>query len=116
MGEKKRKPIIFCSRDLKRCIFNFEPGFNWVFRNKSNDQSFFEFKFAGSYRHNFIYLYNEEKRDNLTFNGTLRIRVIDDLWIPLEIKYDPANGNVFGFLSAKLNFTGLGKLLKGAGN
>lgn len=96
-------------RDLKRAVFIFDPGINLVIRDKSNKQSFLEFKFSGEYRHNFHQLYPGEKRDFINFNGTLRIRVINDIWIPLQFKYDPANGNVFGFISAKLNFNGLAK-------
>jgi len=96
-------------RDLKRAVFSFDPGVNLVIRDKSNEQSFFELKFSGEYRHNFHQLYPGEKRDFVNFNGTLRIRVINDIWIPLQFKYDPANGNVFGFISAKLNFNGLAK-------
>jgi hypothetical protein len=101
-------------RNLKRLIFSFEPGINWVIRDKNNDKSFFELKFSGSYYHNFSGLYADEERDKITLNGTARVRIYEDIWIPLEIKYDPKNGNVFGFLNIKANFTGLGKLLKGA--
>jgi len=100
-------------RNLKREIFSIEPGINWVIREKTTDRPIFELKFSGSYYHNFASLYRKEKRDSLTINGTLRIRVVDDVWIPLEVKYDPKTGNVFGFLNIKANFTGLGRLLKG---
>jgi len=100
-------------KDLKRNLLNFEPGINWVFRNKANDQSILEFKLGGSYIHNFGRLHLKEERDKIFFAGIFRVRVISDIWVPLEFKYDPRNGNVFGFLSVKANFTGLGKLLKG---
>lgn len=96
-------------RDLKRSVFCFEPGINWVIRNQSNDQSYLEFKFSGSYNHNFAALYAKEKRDSITLNATLRIRLIGDIWLPLEIKYDPRRGNVFGFINVRVNFTGLRK-------
>jgi hypothetical protein len=99
-------------RDLKRAILNFEPGLNWVIRNKANDKSWLEFKISGSYTHNFTTLYNEERRDSLTFNGTLRIRVYEDIWIPLEFKYDPRSGNVLGFINVHFNFTTLGSLVR----
>ena len=101
------------SRNLQRDILIVEPGINWVVRNKSNDHSQLEFKLGGSYIHNFNRLYTDEKRDQLMFSGIFRVRLINDIWIPLEFKYDPSNGNVFGFLSVKANFTGLGKLLNG---
>lgn len=96
-------------RDLRRSVLNVEPGFNWVIRNKDNDQSWMVLGFSGSYYHNFGSLYKDEKRDSVTANLTLRVRVISDIWIPLEIKYDPRSGNLFGFLNIRANFTALGK-------
>jgi hypothetical protein len=101
-------------RDLKRSLLHFEPGFNWVFRNRVNDQSFFELKFSGSYMHNFGNLYRNERRDSVTVNATLRVRIIGDIWIPLEIKYDPRSGNVFGFLNVRANFNGFRKQMAGS--
>lgn len=99
-------------RDLKRSLLNFEPGFNWVIRNAANDQSFLELKFSSTYYRNFKNLYAGEKRDSLTLNTTIRVRIISDIWLPLEIKYDPRSGNVFGFLNVRANFKALGKLAK----
>lgn len=96
-------------RDLKRAVFRVEPGINLVLRNKSAQHSMFEFKFSGEYYHFFSGLYPGEEKDRFTFNGTIRVRVINDIWIPLQFKYDPDKGNVFGFLSVKFNFAGQGK-------
>ena len=99
-------------RNLKREIFTAEGGLNWIIRDRSTDKSFIETKFSTTYYHNLASIYNGEKRDSLTLNGTIRFRLIDDIWIPLEIKYDPKSGNIFGLLNIKANFTGLSKLLK----
>jgi hypothetical protein len=102
-------------KDLKRRTFSFEPGINIVLKTKNTRKSFFEFKLSGGYTHIFSSLYDDEERNQLTLNGTLRIRVIDDIWVPVEFKYDPESGNVFGFLNVKANFTalkGIGKFLK----
>lgn len=96
-------------RDLKRAVFTFEPGLNLVIRDRGNEHSFFELKFSGEYRHNFHRLYPNEKRDKLYFNGTFRVKVFADIWVPLEFKYDPLSGNILGFISAKLNFSGQNK-------
>lgn len=96
-------------RDLKRAVFTFEPGLNLVIRDRGNEHSFFELKFSGEYRHNFHRLYPNEKRDKLYFNGTFRVKVFADIWVPLEFKYDPISGNILGFISAKLNFSGQNK-------
>jgi hypothetical protein len=98
----------FLKDTLKRAIFSFEPGVNWVIRNKNNDRSLMELKFNGSYVHNFSSLYKNEQRDKLTLDGTLNIRIMDDMWIPLKIKYDPRDGNFFGLFQVKLNFKGMG--------
>lgn len=94
-------------RDLKRSLFRFEPGLNLVLKAKNTQQSFLEFKLSGSYIHTFSGMYKNERTDSLTLNSTLRIRIINNLWIPLEIKYDPKSGNVFGFLSVRLNFNAI---------
>jgi hypothetical protein len=108
-----RDDTLSLKRDLKRGVLNFEPGLNWVVRNKKNDQSFFEFSFSGSFLYNFGKTYNAEKRDSLMFNGTIRIRILGDIWIPLEFKYAPKSGNLFGFINIRANFSTLGKLAKG---
>lgn len=96
-------------RDLKRNVLRVEPGLNWVLKEKANQQSLVEFKISGEYRHISGTLYKNESRNQFTFNGSFRIRIIQDIWIPLDFKYDPKKGNVFGFLSVKANFNGLKK-------
>ncbi len=96
-------------RDLKRGILNVEGGFNFILNAKDTDRSFLEFKLAGSYYYKSGSLYTDEKRDMLTINGTLRIRVFSEVWIPLEIKYEPKKGNWFGLLNVRVNFQALGK-------
>lgn len=103
---------LLAGRDLKRAVFHIEPGINLVIRNNDAEHSFFEMKFSGEYNHIFSGLYVGEKKDRVTFNGTLRVRIINEIWIPLQFKYDPKNGNVFGFLSVKFNFSGQGEKKK----
>src|SRR5688572_6675596 len=98
-------------KDLKRSVFSFEPGINFVIKTKKTNKSFFEFKLSGSYYHTFSTLYSDEERNRLTINSTIRIRILNDIWIPLEIKYDPESGNFFGLFNVRANFTGLGKLV-----
>jgi hypothetical protein len=108
-----RDDTLSLKRDLKRALLNFEPGFNWVVRNKKNNQSFFEFSFSGSFLYNFGKTYNTAQRDSLMFNGTIRIRILGDIWVPLEFRYAPKTGNLFGFINLRANFSTLGKLAKG---
>ena len=101
--------ISHTGRDLKRSVFRIEPGINLVIRNSDAAHSFLEMKFSSEYMHIFSQLYPNEKKDSFTFNGIFRIKIINDIWIPLRFKYDPQNGNVLGFLSVKYNFSGQGK-------
>jgi hypothetical protein len=94
-------------QDLKRAIFNFEPGINYVINTRSTKKSYLELKFSGGYYHNFGALYAKEDRDRLFFNGTIRIRIMNDIWVPFEIKYDPKHGNLFGFINIRANFKAL---------
>jgi hypothetical protein len=99
-------------RDLKRAIFNFEPGINLVINTKTTKKSYLELKFSGGYYHNFGTLYTNEDRDQVFVNGTVRVRIMNDIWIPFEVKYDPKNGNLFGFINVRANFRALGNVAK----
>jgi hypothetical protein len=94
-------------RDLKRAVFNFEPGMNLVINTKSTKKSYLELKFSGGYYHNFGTLYANEDRDRVFVNGTVRIRIFNDIWIPFEVKYDPKHGNLLGFINVRANFKAL---------
>ncbi len=94
-------------RDLKRSLLNAEAGINYVRRSKRTDLSLFELKFNASYQRIFSGAYIEERKEAFTLNGTMRLRIFDDIWVPLKFQYDPKNGNVFGLLSIKANFTAL---------
>jgi len=98
-------------RDLRRAVFNFEPGINWVVNTKSTRKSYLELKFSGGYYHIFNGIYAKEDKDQLWVNGTVRIRIFNDIWVPFEVKYDPKNGNLFGFINVRANF----RALAGAG-
>jgi hypothetical protein len=94
-------------RDLQRAVFNFEPGINWVLNTKSTRKSYLELKFSGGYYHIFNGIYANEDKNQLWLNGTVRIRIFNDIWVPFEVKYDPRNGNLFGFINVRANFRAL---------
>jgi hypothetical protein len=94
-------------RDLHRAVFNIEPGINWVINTKSTKKSYLELKFSGGYYHIFNRVYANEDQNQLWFNGTVRIRILNDIWVPFEVKYDPRNGNLFGFINVRANFRAL---------
>lgn len=101
-------------RDLKRGLLSIEGGFNYVWRAKKTDLSFFEFKASAAYNRIFNGMYIDERKSVFTLNGQIRVRIYEDIWIPIEFKYDPENGNVFGLLNVKANFTSVKKLIGGA--
>ena len=96
-------------RDLRRSIFSFEAGFNWVMKNWNQNQTFLECKFTAAQNSIAKGAYPGEDKNTFTLNGTLRLRVSNDIWIPIEFKYEPKTGNVFGFLNIATNFSWLGK-------
>lgn len=98
--------------NLKRFVLDAEAGFNWVIRDKLNQKSWFEFMLSGTYYRNFTRLYEGEDRNRITLNGTARVRIFEDIWVPFEIKYDPSNGNVFGLFNVRANFTAMKQLAK----
>lgn len=100
---------LYRNRNLHRSIFSFQPGINWVIKNKQSQLSFFELKFSGGYDHIISGVYANEKRDQINFSGTIRLRITNEIWIPLQFKYDPVNKNILGFLNITTNFTGMKK-------
>ncbi|MDR3715143.1 MAG: hypothetical protein P4L51_20205 [Puia sp.] len=99
-------------KNLTRQYWEADPGFNLVFNGKQSHKSFLEFKVSGGFSHVFKGYYANDKALDITLDGTLRLRVFNEVWIPLQIKYDPKSGNVFGFLSITTNFTSLASMLK----
>jgi hypothetical protein len=92
------------STELTRRTFAFAAGLNWIVTKNRRSQSIVELKGALSYNNIFGGRYLGEDRNKLIAEGTFRIRISNDFWIPFDIKYDPGSGNVFGFLSVRSNF------------
>lgn len=90
--------------DLNRKILKLESGFNWIIAKNKNLKSIVELKGSIAYNNILSGAYTDEEKSKFTAEGTLRFRITDDLWIPLDIKYDPGNGKIFGFITAKFNF------------
>jgi len=91
-------------RDLNRQVFSAFAGFNWIMLKNSQHKSILELR--GGMSENYVMkgLFANEERINFSGEGTLRLRLNNSLWIPFDIKYDPQQGNVMGFLSIKSNF------------
>ena len=83
-------------------------GCNWIIIKNRRSLSLLELKMALAWDHVISGKYEKEKRSVLTGLGTLRLRITNEWWIPIDFRYDPLAGNVFGFLSVKTNFDWLG--------
>lgn len=93
----------------QRQLFSFAGGFNWIILKNKNRKSIIELKGAIAYNNVLQGKYDNEDRSKFTGQGSLRVRITNDIWIPVDIKYDPKNGNVLGFLSIRSNFDWLKK-------
>lgn len=97
-------------RNLSRTIFNGDFGVNWVFKGWNGNQPFLELKASGSEQYIVSGKYAGEDKSLFTLNSTIRIRISNDISIPLLFKYDPQTANVFGYFNITSNFTWLGNL------
>lgn len=90
--------------DLNRQVFNFSGGFNWIILRNSRSKSLLEFKGAVSYFNVLKGGYAGETKSLFAGEGTIRLRITNDIWLPIQINYNPKNGDLFGFLSIRSNF------------
>jgi hypothetical protein len=90
--------------DLNRQLFKMTGGFNWIIAKTKNYKSLVELKGNLAYNHILNSAYPGEEKTRFTAEGTLRFRITNDIWLPVEISYDPGNGKVFGLFSVKFNF------------
>ncbi|MEP7317645.1 MAG: hypothetical protein ABI921_02860 [Panacibacter sp.] len=81
-------------------LFHFEAGLNKVLSTDEDKKSQMELKLFGSYDKDFAV---DNRKGIFTANITYRYRAFKDFWIPVSLKYDPKNGNVFGYLTFALN-------------
>jgi len=97
------------SRQLKRQLCSFAGGCNWIILKNRRSQSLLELRAAVLWNKIIRGRYAAEKSSQFTGEGTIRLRLANDWWIPVDIRYDPVSGNLFGFLSVRTNFDWLGK-------
>ena len=77
-------------------------GLNKVLlKNGNENNSFLEILGNAEFDHVLKGLYSKEIKDVFMADFTLSIRLSPTLFLPLEIKYDPKNANLFGFLKIK---------------
>jgi hypothetical protein len=91
---------------ITRSQFNTTAGMNFKIGKSKENISYFEIKTALEYNHIFRNLLPEEKQSNFLGNAEIRIRLTNDLWFPILIKYDLEKANFLGFLNVSYNFGG----------
>lgn len=91
----------------QRFMFKASAGINFSLFRGSAQKSIFEFKPYFEYQSILSSLIRNEKRDVFTANADIRIRIMENLWIPLTVKYDLNKKNFLGFLNVALNFNAL---------
>jgi len=94
---------------LPRLNFNGTAGINFKLFKAEHEKSFFEAKVALEYSSILRNAMATEDKDKFLGNAEIRIRLMDDLWIPLIVKYDVENANFLGFLNISYNFGGFKK-------
>ena len=94
-----------------RQILSGSVGLNWIVARDKQRKSFVEFKASATDAYILTGLLKDKNEaiNKFTFDGTLRLRITNNFWIPMDIKYDPGSHNLFGFVSIKTNFDALGK-------
>ena len=91
------------SANYKNKPFSISLGVNKVLIQNEEKESKMEFKFFTQYDYQFGSAKQATDTELFTLNSTLRINIYKSLWLPLTIKYDPKNANVFGYFSFTAN-------------
>jgi hypothetical protein len=91
---------------MPRIDFKTTAGVNFKISKNKDNVSFFEVKAALEYNSILKNALENEKKDNFFANAEIRIRLTNDLWFPLLIKYDIEKANFLGFLNLTYNFGG----------
>lgn len=91
---------------MPRTEFKSTAGINFKIAKSKENVSFFEVKAALEYNYILKNPLPEEKKSFFLGNAEIRVRLTDDLWLPVIIKYDIENANFLGFLNLSYNFGG----------
>jgi len=92
------------NQDHYRTLWNIKGGLNFsLLSNNKTQASIFEFKPYLEYDNVLTGLLPGEARNMFLCNAELRLRITNNLWLPLTIKYDTQKGNFLGFLNISLN-------------
>jgi hypothetical protein len=89
-----------------RVDFKATAGVNFKISKSKENVSYFEAKAALEYNAILKNAIENEKKDYFFANAEVRIRLTNDLWFPILIKYDIEKANFLGFLNITYNFGG----------
>ncbi|AWA29757.1 hypothetical protein HYN48_06520 [Flavobacterium magnum] len=90
---------------MQRTTLRSTLGFNFVLlKSKTVNKSLFEWKVYAELDNVFKNLLPDEQKNTILANSDLRLRITDNLWLPLTIKYDVEKSNFLGFLNISYNF------------
>lgn len=91
-------------KNLERQTFSLKAGLNKVLlKTRDRKNSMMEALGALEYRNILKGGYAGENNNTLLIDFTLSIRLANDLYLPLELKYDPRNGQFLGFIDLKMD-------------
>ncbi|MBN8642792.1 MAG: hypothetical protein J0L86_13355 [Flavobacteriales bacterium] len=98
---------------MQRLDLTSTAGVNFKLARGKQNVSFFELKAAMEYKAVFKNRMEDEKQHQFFGNAEIRVRIAEDLWFPVIIKYDIENSNFLGFLNVSYNFENLfGKVMR----
>ncbi len=92
------------STGLIRTNINAKLGYNFKVLKHKDGASYFEIKAYAEYNKILRNALPDEDDETFLANAEIRIRLMEDLWLPITIKYDVENANVLGFLNITYNF------------
>jgi hypothetical protein len=92
---------------MPRMDFNAKLGVNFKIAKGYKNVSYFEIKGSMEYNKILKNIMPNEKKEIFLGNAEIRVRLANDLWLPLIIKYDIENSNFLGFLNLSYNFGAL---------
>lgn len=92
---------------MQRLDLTSTAGVNFKLARGKQNVSFFELKAAMEYKAVFKNRMEDEKQHQFFGNAEIRVRIAEDLWFPVIIKYDIENSNFLGFLNVSYNFENL---------
>lgn len=88
----------------RRTRFKSSAGINFSLIHSKDQKSIFELKPYFEYQNILTNPIADEKKEIFSANADLRLRILNNLWLPLTITYDLKRGKFLGFLNVAFNF------------